>query len=350
MAESKSSKCSASDASAQRSPVEVSDFICHLGQRIVTEIKGAMLEAIRSMASGPVSASSPAENPVSQLQDLSLTCTNEICDKILALYYSQELHRSGEETTSVMSLKSLQDFQNLMKGLEKVVSVSRSSSWVSVSTTSDSVSTSTEVMTPGSASSTPQSESPFIKTFIKIALPAATEVLVEMEYKVASSTPSKTSVPASSETEPNSLMKLVERAATEIKLKLIHTLIFCSDAVESGPQYEEKFFSFAQKIHMDIHKQVFTFINERQQAVSEKSKTLLDACTETDAELDVSMENVWKSAAEQKSEQFLDKATQVASDILVKRLTSQISSGLISKSSSVFSSQLQSLLDWKRAS
>ncbi|KAK3538079.1 hypothetical protein QTP70_028636 [Hemibagrus guttatus] len=199
MAESKSSKCCSSGASAQRSPVEVSDLICHLGQRIVTEIKGAMLEATREYGI-----------------------------------------RTEGELLCAVKLTSLD--QNMSR---------------------------------------------------------------------------------------NSSLLL-------------------------------------RRSKMDIHKRVFTFISERQQAVSEKSKTLLDACTETDAELDDITEDVQKSAA---AEQFLDKATQVASDILVKRLTSQISSGLISvtgsgsntatsstsvdlnrvisapytKSSSIFSTQLQGL-------
>ncbi|KAK3531748.1 hypothetical protein QTP70_027295, partial [Hemibagrus guttatus] len=330
MAESKSSKCSSSGASAQRSPVEVSDLICHLGQRIVTEIKGAMLEAIRSTASGrrascSVSASSPAGGPVSQIDDLSITCTNEICERILALYHSTQLHRSGGETTSVMSVKSLLEFQKLMKGLEKVVSVSRSSSWVTVSTTS--VSMTPEVKTPGCASSAPQSVSPFSEQFMSIASEVVSEVLLSTEEKLAASVSSKTSVAASSETEPNFLMELAKSTATEILQNLFCILVSCSDADQSGPEDEQKFLSFAQKIHMDIHKRVFTFISERQQAVSEKSKTLLDACTETDAELDGITKNVQRSAA---AEQFLDKATQAVSDILVKRLTSQISSGLIS--------------------
>ncbi|KAG7328748.1 hypothetical protein KOW79_008692 [Hemibagrus wyckioides] len=350
MVESKSSE-SASDASGQRSPVKVSEFICHLGQRIVTEIKGAMLEAIRSTASGrrascSVRASSPAGDPVSQLGDLSNACTKEICDKILALYHFLKLHRSGGETTSVMSLKSLLQFQKLMKGLEKVVSVSRSSSWFTVSTTSDlsqpqplTVSTMPEVMTPGSA---PQSVSPFSEQFMSIASEVVTEILLKMEQKLAASMSAQTSVSASSETEPNFLMELAKSTATEILGKLYGILVRCID--QSGPEHEQKFLSFAQKIHVDIHKRVFSFISERKQAVSEKSKTLLDACTETDAKLDVSTENFQESAA---AGQFLDKATQVASDILVKRLTLEISSGLIgtkgSGSSTVPSSMSVSL-------
>ncbi|KAK3516758.1 hypothetical protein QTP70_022555 [Hemibagrus guttatus] len=332
MTESKSSKCSVSDASAQRSPMEVSDFICHLGQRIVTEIKGAMLEAIWSSASGTrascsMSAPSPAEGLVSQLDDLSIICTNEICDNILALYHSQKLHRRRGETTSVMSLKSLLDFQKLMKGLEKVVSVSRYSSWVTVSTTSDLVSTTTEVMSPGCASSAPQSMSPFSEQFKSVASEVVSEVLLKMEQKLASSMSSQTSVPASIETEPNFLRELAKSTAIGILQKLFCVLVNCGDADQTGPEHEQKFLSFAQEIHMDIHKRVFAFICERQQAISEKSKTFLDACTKTDAELDVSMENVQKSDA---AGQFLDKATQVVSDVLVKRLTSQISIGLIS--------------------
>ncbi|KAG7316751.1 hypothetical protein KOW79_020292 [Hemibagrus wyckioides] len=366
MAKSKSSKCS--DASAQRSPVEVSDFICHLGQRIVTEIKGAMLEAIRSTASGQLencseSASSSAEKQV-WLDDLSFACTNEICEKILALCHSQELHRHGGETTSV---KSLLEFQKLMKGLEKVVSVSRSSSWVTVSRTSDMVSTTSEVRTPSCASSVPQSVSPFIEQFKSIASEVVSEVLLRLEQKLSDSVSSQTSILASVETEPNFSRELAKSTAMEILQKMFCTLVTCSDADQSGPEDEQKSLSFAQKIHMDINKRVFAFICERQQAILEKRKTFLDASTEIDADLEVSMENIQKSAA---AEQYLDKATQVVSDILVNRLTSQISSGLIStkgsgsstvpssmsvqvnvtdassapcrKSSSVFSSQLQS--------
>ncbi|KAK3559138.1 hypothetical protein QTP86_005030 [Hemibagrus guttatus] len=65
--ESESSKCSASGS-----------------KRILMEIKGAMMEAIRGTASGP-RVSCAAEDPTTQLDDLSIAYTNEICDKILAL-------------------------------------------------------------------------------------------------------------------------------------------------------------------------------------------------------------------------------------------------------------------------
>ncbi|KAK2849630.1 hypothetical protein Q7C36_008413 [Tachysurus vachellii] len=334
MAESKSSMCPAPDASAQRSPMQVSDFICHLGQRIVIEIKGAMLEAIRSTAAGQKpscseSASSPAEDPITQIDDLSVSCTNEICDRILSLYHSEALHRPGGET-SVMSLKSLLEVHKIMKGLEKVVSTTRSSSWFTVSTNSDSVSMTTEVVTPSCGSEPPQTESPFSDQFMSKASHAVSEVLLETEQKIAASVSSQTSVPAAIETEPNFLMELAKSTAMEILQKLFCILVSCSDADQSGPEPEQKFLSFAQRIHMDIHKRVFTFICERKQAISEKSKTLLDVCTETGAELDIT-ENVRKSA---ETEQYLDQATQVASDILVKRLTSHISTGLISEKAS----------------
>ncbi|XP_047670478.1 uncharacterized protein LOC125141366 [Tachysurus fulvidraco] len=330
MAKSKSSMCPASDASAQRSPMQVSDFICHLGQRIVIEIKGAMLEAIRSTAAGQKpscseSASSPAEDPITQIDDLSVSCTNEICDRILSLYHSEALHRPGGET-SVMSLKSLLEVHKIMKGLEKVVSTTRSSSWFTVSTTSDSSSMTTEVETPSCGSEPPQTESPFSDQFMSKASHVVSEVLLETEQKIAASVSSQTSVPAAIETEPNFLMELAKSTAMEILQKLFCILVSCSDADQSGPEHEQKFLSFAQRIHMDIHKRVFTFICERKQAISEKSKTLLDVCTETDAERDIITENIKKSAD---VEQFLGKATQVASDILVKRLTSHISTGLI---------------------
>lgn len=322
--------------------MQVSDFICHLGQRIVIEIKGAMLEAIRSTAAGQKpscseSSSSPAEDPITQIDDLSVSCTNEICDRILSLYHSEALHRPGGET-SVMSLKSLLEVHKIMKGLEKVVSTTRSSSWFTVSTTSDSVSMTTEVVTPSCGSESPQTESPFSDQFMSKASHAVSEVLLETEQKIAASVSSQTSVPAAIETEPNFMMELAKSTAMEILQKLFCILVSCSDADQSGPEHEQKFLSFAQRIHMDIHKRVFTFICERKQAISEKSKI----CTETDAKLDIITENIKKSAD---AEQFLGKATQVASDILVKRLTSHISTGtskLLSSTASVDQDQIAS--------
>ncbi|XP_058261804.1 uncharacterized protein LOC131363369 [Hemibagrus wyckioides] len=324
--ESESGKCSASDASAQRSPMEVSDFICHLAQKVVTEIKGAMLVAIRSMASEP-SASSPAEDPITKLDDLSRACTNEICDKILDLYHSEEFNRLSEEGGLVMSLTSLLKVHNIMMGLEEVVSVSRSSSWITESTTPDLVSTKTEVISPDSVSSPPQAESPFSDQFLSTATQLITEVLLKTAQTSVSS---QTSVPASRETE---LKELAKSTATEILHRLYYLLHHCSDADQSIPEHE-KFLSFAQKIHTDIHKQVLTFVCEQQQAASDKSKTLLDACTETDAELDISSDGVQKSVS---AVEVLDKATQVTSEILVSRLSSHISTGLISMTGSGFS-------------
>ncbi|KAG7325310.1 hypothetical protein KOW79_011626 [Hemibagrus wyckioides] len=324
--ESESGKCSASDASAQRSPMEVSDFICHLAQKVVTEIKGAMLVAIRSMAS-EASASSPAEDPITKLDDLSRACTNEICDKILDLYHSEEFNRLSEEGGLVMSLTSLLKVHNIMMGLEEVVSVSRSSSWITESTTPDLVSTKTEVISPDSVSSPPQAESPFSDQFLSTATQLITEVLLKTAQTSVSS---QTSVPASRETE---LKELAKSTATEILHRLYYLLHHCSDADQSIPEHE-KFLSFAQKIHTDIHKQVLTFVCEQQQAASDKSKTLLDACTETDAELDISSDGVQKSVS---AVEVLDKATQVTSEILVSRLSSHISTGLISMTGSGFS-------------
>ncbi|KAG7327822.1 hypothetical protein KOW79_009428 [Hemibagrus wyckioides] len=317
MAESKSSKCSASDASAQRSPMEVSDFICHLGQRVVTEVKGAMLEAIRSTASAP-SPSTPAEDPILQLHELSTACTNEICDKIL--FHTKELQRSGGASTSVLSL--------LMKSLEKAVSVSRSSSWITVSSTSDLVSTTTEVTSSDYISSIPQSMSLFSDEFFSIVPQVISEVLLKMNQKLSSSSvSSQSSFTASNDTEMDLLIELARNTALEILQKFMCVVVDCSDADQSGTEGQQ-ILSFAQRIHADIHKAVFSFISKRKQAVPKKSKTLLDVCTETDAELDVGRENAWKSVAA--AEQLLDKATQVASDILVNRLNSQISTGLIS--------------------
>ncbi|KAK3512967.1 hypothetical protein QTP70_033397, partial [Hemibagrus guttatus] len=190
MAESKLSKCSASGASAQRSPMEASDFICDLAQRIITEVKGAMLEAIRSTGSGSScseSASSPAEDSITQLDGLSNACTNEICDKVLDLYHSQELERSGGATNqkSEMSLKSHQEVHGIIKGLEEVVSISRSSTSFNVSSNSDLVSTMTEV-TPDSTSSAVQSVRSFSDQFMSIAISAAAEQFLDKATQVAS--------------------------------------------------------------------------------------------------------------------------------------------------------------------
>ncbi|KAG7334605.1 hypothetical protein KOW79_001201 [Hemibagrus wyckioides] len=347
MAKLKLSKCSSSDASAQSSPMEASDFICELSQRIVTEIKSAMLEAIRSMASGPrpscsARASSPAGDLISPLDDLSIACTNEICERILALYHSEEGVRPRGETSSRTSLKSHQEVNGIMKGLEEVVSISRSSSWFTVSSTVSSTVTSTpepEVMTPDDASSPPQAERPFSEQFLSKASQAISEVLLKTEQKVAASVLPQTSTPAS--TELNFLIELVKSTATEILQKLFFILVqslhehlsgvSSSNANQSGPEHEQMFLSDAQTIHMDIHKQVFTFICERQQAVLEKRNCLLDVCSVAASELDVSAENTRESAAD---ELFLE-ATNAASDILEKTLSSHDSTVKSSGSSTV---------------
>ncbi|KAK3505598.1 hypothetical protein QTP70_021309, partial [Hemibagrus guttatus] len=345
--ESNSNKCSAPDASAQSSPMEASDFICELSQRIVTEIKGAMLAAIRSTASGPgpscsARASSLAGDRISQLDDLSITCTNEICERILALYLSEECVRPGGETTSGTSLKSHQEVHGIMKGLEEVVSISRSSSWSTVTSTVTTT-PEPEAMTPDGASSAPRAERPFSEQFLSKASQAISEILLKTEQKLATSMSPQISVPASSGTELNFLMELVKSTATEILQKLffilVHSLrehltgVSSSNANQSGPEREQRFLSDAQTIHMDIHKQVFSFICERQQAVSEKRNSLLDFCSETASQLDVSSENIQESAA---AELFL-KATNAASDILVKKLSSHDSTVKSSGSSTVSS-------------
>ncbi|GAA6085165.1 uncharacterized protein LOC113662505 [Tachysurus ichikawai] len=293
-------------ASAQKSPMDASDFICHLTKRIVTVIKGAMLEAIRSVASAPY-VNFVEENQFSQLDDLSITCTNEICDKIVALYHSKDFSRPDEKNTLLMSLKSLLKVQKLMKGLEEAVSMSRSSSWNTVSTASQLTSPLSEVMTPECALSPPEPELPFSDQFVSKALEMITEVLLRTDEKLATSVSSQNFVPASSETELNSLMELAKSKATEILQKLFFLLHSCIDADQSVPEHEA-FLAYAQKIHMDIHKRVFTYVSERQQAASEKSKTESDVA----------------------AKQVLDKATQDVSDILEKSLASHISKGSIS--------------------
>ncbi|TTO63376.1 hypothetical protein Baya_15305 [Bagarius yarrelli] len=288
------SKSDASDASADSS--QASEFICNLGQRIVTEIKGAMLEAIRRTAS---QTRSPAEAVMSQLEDLSVACTNEICEKILALYHSEERDRPEEEKTSEASLKSHQEVDGIMKSLEQVVSISRSSSCCTVSSAADLVLTTTE--------------------------------------KLAVSLSLQTSFPVGSETNLKFMTELANSTATEILQKLFYILVQSlqehfssvsrSDAEQSGAEREQKFLSEAQKIHTDIHKQVFRFFRKRQQAVSEKSQTLLDVPPEASTEGDVKVNNVQKPDAAKK---FLDQGTWVASDVLVKRLNSQISTGSVS--------------------
>ncbi|KAK2866187.1 hypothetical protein Q7C36_002243 [Tachysurus vachellii] len=293
-------------ASAQKSPMEASDFICHLAKRIVTEIKGAMLEAIRSVASTP-HVNLVEENQFSQLDDLSITCTNEICDKIVALYQSKDFSRPDEKNTLLMSLKSLLKVQKLMKGLEEAVSMSRSSSWNTISTVSQVTPPLSEVMTPECASSPPEPEVPFSDQFVSKALEMITEVLLRTDEKLAASVSSQTSVPASSKTELNSLTELAKSKATEILQKLFFLLHSCIDADQSVPEHEA-FLAYAQKIHADIHKRVFTYVSERQQAVSEKSKKESDVA----------------------AKQVLDKATQDVSDILEKSLAAHISTGSIS--------------------
>ncbi|KAK3520740.1 hypothetical protein QTP70_032263 [Hemibagrus guttatus] len=206
--ESNSSKCSAPDASAQSSPMEASDFICELSQRIVTEIKGAMLAAIRSTASGPgpscsARASSLAGDRISQLDDLSIACTNEICERILALYLSEECVRPGGETTSGTSLKSHQEVHGIMKGLEEVYP-SRSSTVKSL------ISEIVSNMPTDGASSAPRAERPFSDQFVSKASQVVSEVLQGTEQRLAAPVLPQTSVSASSGTELNFLMELVK--------------------------------------------------------------------------------------------------------------------------------------------
>ncbi|MCI4389828.1 hypothetical protein PGIGA_G00103370 [Pangasianodon gigas] len=344
-AESKWRKWSDSDASAQRSPTETSDFICQLVQRIATQTKAAMLEAIRRVASGrraicPASASSPAEDQMSQPDDLSMACTNEICEKILALYHSDDFDRPGEEKTSGTKLKSHQEVHGIMKGLEEVVSISRSSFELTLKSSSpDSVPVTTKVMAPDCASSAPNAERLFSDQFLSKATQEVRKVLLKTEEKIAASTSSQTSVPVRSETETNSLMEEVESTASEILWKLLFILIqslsksssgvSCNDADQSGPEDERKnFLSGAQKIHENIFKQVFMFVSGRKRAISEQNKLFLDVCPKTAAEVDVRSENVQEPAAA--AERFLDKAILVASEILEKWLSSHISTGLFS--------------------
>ncbi|GAA6088316.1 uncharacterized protein LOC113662590 [Tachysurus ichikawai] len=206
------SKSSASDASAQRSPTEVSEFICDLSQRIVTEIKGAMLEAIQSTASQRVS--SPAGDPISQLDDLSIACTNEICEKILDLYLSEEHVRPEGEKIPESSLKSHQEVHGVMKGLEEV-DPHRSSFWYNVKCLiSELVSTTPQVVTPHCPSSAPQPERPLSDEFMSKASQMVSEVLQKTEKKLTISMLPQTSVPASSETELNFLLELVKSSVT----------------------------------------------------------------------------------------------------------------------------------------
>ncbi|KAK2866759.1 hypothetical protein Q7C36_002815 [Tachysurus vachellii] len=305
MAESESSEGSASVASSQSSPMEVSDFICQLSQKIVTEIKGAMLEAIRSTVSRlRASASSPTEDPITQLDDLSIACTNEICDKILALYNFEEAESIGGESTPALS-----------SSLDEVASIwSRSVTSVSV----------TDVPKTTNAAQMPSDYAPQAVSdeFISKASQMIAEILLKTDQTLCASMSSQTSVCSEAE-----LTELANNAATEILQKSLtllqaHASFFSSsDADQSGPEYEQKFLSFAQKIHMDIHKQVFKFTCERKQAVLEKSKTHLEA------KLDVGTETVQEPAT---VEQFLDKATHVMSEILVNRLNTHISTDLIS--------------------
>ncbi|XP_034166093.2 uncharacterized protein LOC113528171 [Pangasianodon hypophthalmus] len=342
--ESKWRKWSDSDASAQRSPTETSDFICQLVQRIATQTKAAMLEAIRKVASGrraicSASASSPAEDQISQPDDLSMACTNEICEKILALYYSDDFDRPGGEKTSGTSLKCHQEVHGIMKGLEEVVSISRSSFELTLKSSSpDSVPVTIKVMAPDCASSA-NAERLFSDQFLSKATQEVRKVLLKTEEKIAASMSSQTSVPVRSETETNSLMEEVESTSSEILWKLLFILIqslcksssgvSCNDADQSAPEDEQKnFLSGAEKIHENIFKQVFTFVSGRKRAISEKNKLMLDVCPKTAAELNVRSENVQEPAAA--AERFLDKAILVASEILEKWLSSHISTGLFS--------------------
>ncbi|MCI4377832.1 hypothetical protein PGIGA_G00208400 [Pangasianodon gigas] len=194
MPESKWRKWSDSDTSAQRSPMETSDFICQLVQRVVTQTTAAMLKAIRRVASGrrticSASASSPAEDQISQ-PDLSIACTNEICDKILALCYSGDFDSPGGEKTSGTLLKSHQEVQGIMKGLEEVVSTSRSPFELTLkSSTPDSVPVMTKVMAPDC------SERLFSDQFLSKATQVVRKVLLKTEEKIAAVMSSQTSVP-----------------------------------------------------------------------------------------------------------------------------------------------------------
>ncbi|KAB5579771.1 hypothetical protein PHYPO_G00198810 [Pangasianodon hypophthalmus] len=337
MPESKWRKWSDSDTSAQRSPMETSDFICQLVQRVVTQTTAAMLEAIRRVASGrrticSARASSPVEDQISQ-PDLSIACTNEICDKILALCYSGDFDSPGGEKTSAASLKSHQEVQGIMKGLEEVVSTSRSPFELTLkSSTPDSVPVTTKVMAPDCA------ERLFSDQFLSKATQAVRKVLLKTEEKIAAAMSSQTSVPVRSETEMNSLTEEVKRTASKILWELVFILtqslcksssgVSCNAADQSGPEVERKnFLSGARKIYENIFKQVFEFTSGRKQAISEKNKSFLDVCPKTAAELEGRSENVQESAA---AERYLDKAILVASEILEKWLSSKISTGLFS--------------------
>ncbi|MCI4377858.1 hypothetical protein PGIGA_G00208360 [Pangasianodon gigas] len=136
----------------------------------------------------------------------------------------------------------------------------------------------------------------------------------------------------------NSLTEEVKRTASKILWELVFILtqslcksssgVSCNDADRSGPEDERKnFLSGARKIYENIFKQVFEFTSGRKQAISEKNKLFLDVRPKTAAELDGRSKNVQESAA---AERYLDKAILVASEILEKWLSSQISTGLFS--------------------
>ncbi|TSQ24016.1 Tetraspanin-9 [Bagarius yarrelli] len=288
-----------------------------------------MLEAIRrtaSRASRSVRASTPAKDPVSQLEDLSITCTNEICDKILALYRSEELNRPEGEKTA---LKSNQESQGRMKSLEEVVSIHRCSSWYTVSSASDSVSTTTEAMAPDCTPSAPQAEKPFSNQFISKASHVVSEVLQKTEQKIAASASPHTSASTSActETEMNFLMEMAKSTAKEILQNLFVLLVqslrehlsgvSCSDADQPGAGQEQEFLSDTPNAC------------KQKPVVSEESESLVNVCPET-AELDSSLKNIQEFAA---AELLLEEATQVASNILVERLSSDISIGLDSSGS-----------------
>ncbi|MCJ8744078.1 hypothetical protein PDJAM_G00101960 [Pangasius djambal] len=208
-----------------------------------------------------------------------------------------------------------------MKGLEEVVSISRSSFKFTLKSSSpDSVPVTTKVMAPDCASSARNAERLFSDQFLSKATQEVRKVLLKTEEKIAASLSSQTSVPVRSETETNSLMEEVESTASEILWKLLFILIqslsksssgvSCNDADQSGPEDGWKnFLSGAQKIHENIFKQVFTFISGRKRAISEKNKLFMDVCPKTAAELEVRSENVQEPAA---AERFLDKAILVA--------------------------------------
>ncbi|MGL6081842.1 MAG: hypothetical protein ACRC4N_05025, partial [Gammaproteobacteria bacterium] len=193
----------------RRSPVEASDFICHLSQKIVTEITVAMLEAIRSTASqenGSMQVLLQGKHPILKLEELSMACTNEICDRISALYLSEEVGKPKGKKSSELSLKSQQEVQGIMKGLEKVVTVSRSSSNSTASSPSEWFSNPPKVIAPTYAATAAQTEKPLSDEFMSKASQVVSEVLLKTEQKLAA----LMSAQNSAETELNFLIELAK--------------------------------------------------------------------------------------------------------------------------------------------